>query len=396
MLKVLISLFSFVFSYVFLPDPVAAAEPGRLPVFKPALSVNPVDEGRKQTKRPLIKVAEKGKKDPLPAVKLPSAWYKFFFNAPPSKKRKSSPKKTTPKRVEIALPIRKKSEPSLSEMRRIIRREAERAKEELSSAARLAAAKATPEAEKRAAPLLDKRAALGKRAALDAKISDERNGKDAGNKKDRPGVKVAIPLATRIPLPPPITKWENSEILAARDKCQKLLAGVDKKVKPVKPIRHNACGTPAPLKVAGLLQNSDAGISLAPAATMNCAMTARLALWVEKDLQRLAEKHLGSPVRMIHNMASYSCRHRYNDLSRKISQHALANALDIGGFTLANGETISVLKHWDDEEAPEKSAFLKAVHATACKRFIVVLGPEANAAHKNHFHFDLGRYRVCE
>jgi len=54
-----------------------------------------------------------------------------------------------------------------------------------------------------------------------------------------------------------------------------------------------------------------------------------------------------------------------------------------------------VLKHWP-EEALEKSEFLKAAHKTACASFVVVLGPEANEAHKNHFHFDLGRYPVCE
>ena len=41
-------------------------------------------------------------------------------------------------------------------------------------------------------------------------------------------------------------------------------------------------------------------------------------------------------------------------------------------------------------DAPDpKSAFLRAVHQGACKTFGTVLGPDANAAHKDHFHFDL-------
>jgi hypothetical protein len=40
-----------------------------------------------------------------------------------------------------------------------------------------------------------------------------------------------------------------------------------------------------------------------------------------------------------------------------------------------------------DSEA--KSKFVKAVHDEACNVFGTVLGPEANEAHKNHFHLDM-------
>ena len=36
-----------------------------------------------------------------------------------------------------------------------------------------------------------------------------------------------------------------------------------------------------------------------------------------------------------------------------------------------------------------KTQFLRAVHAGACRYFGTVLGPEANTAHRNHFHFDM-------
>jgi hypothetical protein len=36
-----------------------------------------------------------------------------------------------------------------------------------------------------------------------------------------------------------------------------------------------------------------------------------------------------------------------------------------------------------------RSEFLRAAHASACKIFGTVLGPESNAAHKNHFHVDM-------
>jgi hypothetical protein len=46
-----------------------------------------------------------------------------------------------------------------------------------------------------------------------------------------------------------------------------------------------------------------------------------------------------------------------------------------------------------------RSAFVKAAHDEACKVFGTVLGPEANEAHKNLFHFDMKKRRrsaFCE
>jgi hypothetical protein len=47
----------------------------------------------------------------------------------------------------------------------------------------------------------------------------------------------------------------------------------------------------------------------------------------------------------------------------------------------------------------DKAAFVRAIHDDACKTFETVLGPEANEAHKDHFHFDMKRRRyvkICE
>ena len=212
--------------------------------------------------------------------------------------------------------------------------------------------------------------------------------------KDRSPDKGKISRAV-VAVPPPPSVWEPKQIKEAQVVCQVLMKDIDATVTPIKPIRRGACGTPAPLKVKAVGEHRGPhALKINPAATLNCQYTARFAKWANEKLQPLALKHLNSPVAMVHNVASYSCRHRYNDKTRKLSEHALANALDIAGFTLKNGTTVSVLKHWDEEG--DLGAFLKAVHASACKDFVVVLGPEANEAHKNHFHFDVGRYKVCE
>jgi hypothetical protein len=47
-----------------------------------------------------------------------------------------------------------------------------------------------------------------------------------------------------------------------------------------------------------------------------------------------------------------------------------------------------------------KAEFLRAAHRSACKLFNTVLGPEANNAHKNHFHLDMAERikdtKICE
>jgi hypothetical protein len=72
-----------------------------------------------------------------------------------------------------------------------------------------------------------------------------------------------------------------------------------------------------------------------------------------------------------------------------ISEHAFGNALDVAGFTLANGRTISVRDGW--RGSPEEQGFLHDVQLYACQTFNTVLSPGYNAAHYNHFHFDLMR-----
>jgi hypothetical protein len=89
-------------------------------------------------------------------------------------------------------------------------------------------------------------------------------------------------------------------------------------------------------------------------------------------------------------MASYACRGRNNNPSARLSEHSFGNAVDIGAVTLADGRQISVLRDWGRSGDGAK---LRAMHASACGIFGTVLGPNSNAAHRDHFHFDIARYR---
>jgi Extensin-like protein C-terminus len=73
---------------------------------------------------------------------------------------------------------------------------------------------------------------------------------------------------------------------------------------------------------------------------------AALAAWLDADLQPLAKKHLGAEIIKIENMSSYACRNAYGRTHNKLSEHGIANALDIRGFTTAAGKTALVLEDW--------------------------------------------------
>jgi hypothetical protein len=123
-----------------------------------------------------------------------------------------------------------------------------------------------------------------------------------------------------------------------------------------------------------------------------CAVVAGL-YWFERDLEALAREHLGAGIARIEQWGTYACRNVQTRKDGRRSQHATANAIDIAGFVLTDGNTVQVLRDWGADNA--KGRFLAAAHRQACRYFNAVLGPNYNADHRNHFHFDLGRARIC-
>ena len=61
------------------------------------------------------------------------------------------------------------------------------------------------------------------------------------------------------------------------------------------------------------------------------------------------------------------------------------------GETSPSGANAAAVKSPDAKAIDKASrmAFLKRVHREACETFGTVLGPEANDAHRNHFHLDM-------
>lgn len=185
--------------------------------------------------------------------------------------------------------------------------------------------------------------------------------------------------------------WRLAAIRSNPDLCRRILVAPHIEAQPIadSPLR-DGCGW------VNAVRMSTAGGVRAGFDKLTCESAVALALWLENDLQEAARAHLGQRVTAVQSFGTFSCRNIIGNPLWKAwrSQHATANAVDIGGFTLADGRRISVKGAWHGN-GPE-ARFLRDAHASACRYFRVVLGPEFNAAHHDHFHFDRGPLMRCK
>jgi hypothetical protein len=134
-------------------------------------------------------------------------------------------------------------------------------------------------------------------------------------------------------------------------------------------------------------------VALSSSFLASCPLAVAYAMFERHTLQPAAQSVYGQRVARLEHLGSFACRNVYNRESGALSRHASADALDIAGFRLADGRSISVLKDWPKQN--RDAQFLRQVRDGACEAFSVVLSPDYNAAHRNHFHVDVGRWSVC-
>jgi len=248
----------------------------------------------------------------------------------------------------------------------------------------------------------------------------------------------------------PTVAWTGAQVEAAKADCAKVLASLTLDYETLPPLKEGICGAPAPILLKAI--GSDPKVAIEPPATVTCKLAVGLSAWLAKTVQPKARALIGAPVVTLHNATSYACRNRYGGETTPLSEHALANAFDVSEFVFQTGKTVTVLASWprvaavpplplpnsvrvaimpSDEHtssitsisttsighsivkaikarpnallqpprvavppppAPSlntESDFVRTVHDDACNIFGTVLGPEANEAHKNHFHLDM-------
>jgi len=201
---------------------------------------------------------------------------------------------------------------------------------------------------------------------------------------------VAEPVAEEEEAPRPERVYQTA--------CPALLRGtVVGEMLP--PIAEGICGERSPLSITALRVNGRE-IALSGPVTTNCAMAGALADWAGA-VDAYANAALDSPIASLETGTSMMCRNRNGGDAGFLSEHGFANALDLVGFTLADGRRIAVEADWLPASAPE-GKLLRQAHGAACGHFTTVLGPEANESHEDHLHFDLGCHgqsctaQICE
>ncbi len=209
---------------------------------------------------------------------------------------------------------------------------------------------------------------------------------------ERRQAKAAAP-ARAVPIQVPVKGPVETMTTAEENACRAALtrAGVD--FRPRGQIAEGGCGAQLPLEVSGV-----GGIKFSTAATMRCDAARATADWLNGVVAPAGRTHMKSEVTAVRVAASYHCRtRRGNGPSTKLSEHAMANAIDISAVSFANGETMVVsLKKSGTAEA----GFQAEIRKGACPIFTTVIGPGTNAAHADHLHLDRayrrGGYRMCQ
>lgn len=190
-----------------------------------------------------------------------------------------------------------------------------------------------------------------------------------------------------------MTFWPSDEggrrdARVASPSCGAWLAGaVSAAPVPFTP-SQSACAIPNPVRAERLTT------ALSQPVLADCDLLATFDGFLADVVQPAAREHLGQPVATTLVGPGHQCRRVYHRSGGPWSGHASGRAVDVRGFTLASGRDVILKRDWKRTDG--RGRFLRAVRDGACRRFSMTLGPEYNAAHEDHFHFEIDSFRICD
>lgn len=144
----------------------------------------------------------------------------------------------------------------------------------------------------------------------------------------------------------------------------------------------------------GSVKLLDIGVPTTNLTATSCPLAKTYAAWVRNGIAPAARTWLGSDLARVESMGSYACRNVNGAATGRLSEHARANAVDIAAFVLKDGRRITIKRDWRSGDERVRG-FLRAIHASACKRFGTVLSPDYNSYHADHLHLDMGPGPFC-
>lgn len=134
-------------------------------------------------------------------------------------------------------------------------------------------------------------------------------------------------------------------------------------------------------------------VTLSSSFLASCPMAVSSVMFVQRLSHNDTMPGLASPLARIDHLGSYACRNIYHRAEGRLSEHASADAWDIAGFQLQDGQKISVLRNW--QQPQEKARWLHEAFRQSCDYFGNSLGPDYNTAHANHFHLGMRGFGLC-
>ena len=146
----------------------------------------------------------------------------------------------------------------------------------------------------------------------------------------------------------------------------------------------SGCGVESAVRV-----RSVSGITLSQQSVMDCGTANALKSWVTQTAKPALSSY-GGGLKSLTVAAHYVCKTRNGQAGARISEHGKGRAIDISGFNLQDGSSITVRKGWN---AAATNQVMRQLHRGACGPFGTVLGPNSDSFHLGHFHFDTARYR---
>ncbi len=141
--------------------------------------------------------------------------------------------------------------------------------------------------------------------------------------------------------------------------------------------------------IAGAVSLLDIGVPVTGLGAMRCGLARAFGGWVRYAVAPAAYQILGSNLVRVETYGTYACRAVIGNAAaaNRLSGHAVANAVDVAAFVLADGRRVTVARDWRSA-SEQMRAFWRAIHASACKRFGTVLSPDYNPAHRDHLHLE--------
>ena len=188
----------------------------------------------------------------------------------------------------------------------------------------------------------------------------------------------------------PVTRIQLNRALADEAQCRAVLSGAGVTFNAMEDlVVDQNCG----ITGRGLL--SRLVTARVEVVETSCTTTLRLAMWEQHVIQPAARDLLGTAVSRLRHVGSYNCRRMRTAQGENNgwSSHARADSIDVIGVDFADGRQLTLLSDWQGT-GPE-AAFLHRIGQGACDWFRVVLSPDFNRLHADHFHLQGPGWGYC-